>query len=76
MMRASYRPLWAADSVPACARNTRCCWPHWRRALKRSVRAALSRQQMYGLGYRPAMIQQIALGGTLDTIAYEAVTVT
>jgi xanthine dehydrogenase YagR molybdenum-binding subunit len=50
------------------------------RALQRSVRVVLTRQQMYGLGYRPAMIQQIALGanagGTLDAIAHEAVTVT
>jgi xanthine dehydrogenase YagR molybdenum-binding subunit len=50
------------------------------RALKRSVRLVLTRQQMYGLGYRPAMIHQIELGansgGTLDGIAHEAVTVT
>jgi xanthine dehydrogenase YagR molybdenum-binding subunit len=49
-------------------------------ALKRSVRLVLTRQQMYGLGYRPAMIQQIELGadagGTLDAIAHDAVTVT
>ncbi len=50
------------------------------RALQRSVRVVLTRQQMYGLGYRPAMIQRIALGanagGTLDAIAHDAVTVT
>ena len=50
------------------------------RALERSVRLVLTRQQMYGLGYRPAMIQQIELGanadGTLDAIMHEAVTVT
>jgi xanthine dehydrogenase YagR molybdenum-binding subunit len=50
------------------------------RALKRPVRVALTRQQMYGLGYRPAMIQRIALGakadGTLDAISHDAVTVT
>ena len=50
------------------------------RALKRSVRLVLTRQQMYGLGYRPAMIQKIELGanagGTLDAITHEAVTVT
>jgi xanthine dehydrogenase YagR molybdenum-binding subunit len=50
------------------------------RALKRSVRVVLSRQQMYGLGYRPAMIQRIELGatsgGTLDAISHEAATVT
>jgi xanthine dehydrogenase YagR molybdenum-binding subunit len=50
------------------------------RALERSVRLVLTRQQMYGLGYRPAMIQQIGLGakadGTLDAITQEAITVT
>ena len=50
------------------------------RALQRSVRVVLTRQQMYALGYRPAMIQNIALGanraGTLDAITHDAVTVT
>jgi xanthine dehydrogenase YagR molybdenum-binding subunit len=50
------------------------------RALKRSVRLVLTRQQMYVLGYRPAMIQQIELGanadGSLDAITHDAVTVT
>jgi xanthine dehydrogenase YagR molybdenum-binding subunit len=50
------------------------------RALQRSVRLVLTRQQMYGLGYRPAMIQQIELGaksgGTLEAIMHEAITVT
>jgi xanthine dehydrogenase YagR molybdenum-binding subunit len=50
------------------------------RALKRSVRLVLTRQQMYVLGYRPAMIQQIELGanaaGALDAITHEAITVT
>ena len=50
------------------------------RALKRSVRLVLTRQQMYGLGYRPAMIQQIELGatvgGTLDATTHDAITVT
>ena len=32
------------------------------RALERSVRVVLTRQQMYSLGYRPAMIQRIDLG--------------
>jgi xanthine dehydrogenase YagR molybdenum-binding subunit len=49
-------------------------------ALRRSVRVVLTRPQMYGLGYRPAMIQRIALGanagGTLDAITHDAVTVT
>jgi xanthine dehydrogenase YagR molybdenum-binding subunit len=50
------------------------------RALQRSVRVVLTRQQMYGLSYRPAMIQRIALGanagGTLDAIMHDAITVT
>lgn len=49
-------------------------------ALKRPVRVVLTRQQMYSLGYRPAMIQTIALGakadGTLDAITHDATTVT
>jgi xanthine dehydrogenase YagR molybdenum-binding subunit len=49
-------------------------------ALGRPVRVVLTRQQMYGLGFRPAMIQRIALGanedGTLDAIAHHAVTIT
>ena len=40
----------------------------------------LTRPQMYEIGYRPAMIQRIALGanadGTLDAIKHDAVTVT
>jgi xanthine dehydrogenase YagR molybdenum-binding subunit len=50
------------------------------RALQRSVRVVLTRPQMYGLGYRPAMIQRIELGasadGTLDAITHDAITVT
>jgi xanthine dehydrogenase YagR molybdenum-binding subunit len=50
------------------------------RALERSVRVVLTRQQMYVVGYRPAMIQRIGLGaradGTLDAITHDAVTVT
>jgi xanthine dehydrogenase YagR molybdenum-binding subunit len=50
------------------------------RALRRSVRVVLTRQQMYALGYRPAMIQRIALGAntgaTLDAITHHAITVT
>ncbi|HEY6831529.1 MAG TPA: xanthine dehydrogenase family protein molybdopterin-binding subunit [Pseudolabrys sp.] len=50
------------------------------RALERSVRLVLTRQQMYTLSYRPAMIQRIELGanagGTLDAITHDAVTVT
>jgi len=49
-------------------------------ALQRSVRVVLTRQQMYVLGHRPAMIQHIALGanagGTLDAITHDAVTLT
>jgi xanthine dehydrogenase YagR molybdenum-binding subunit len=49
-------------------------------ALKRCVRVVLTRPQMYGLGYRPAMIQRIALGanasGALEVITHDAITVT
>jgi xanthine dehydrogenase YagR molybdenum-binding subunit len=48
--------------------------------LQRPVRIVLTRAQMYGLGYRPAMIQRVALGantgGTLDVITHDAITVT
>ena len=47
------------------------------RALERSVRLVLTRQQMYGLGHRPATIERLALGancgGTLDAISHEAI---
>ena len=50
------------------------------RALQRSVRVVLTRQQMYGLGYRPAMIQRIDLGatadGALEAITHDTITVT
>jgi len=50
------------------------------RALGRSVRVVLTRRQMYALGYRPAMIQRVALGShadsTLDAITHDAITVT
>jgi xanthine dehydrogenase YagR molybdenum-binding subunit len=49
-------------------------------ALKRSVRLVLTRQQMYGLGYRPATIERLTLGakadGTLDAVTHEAIGVT
>ena len=44
------------------------------------MRLVLTRQQMYGLGYRPATIERVALGakrdGTLDAITHEAIAVT
>lgn len=50
------------------------------RALRRPVRLVLTRQQMFAVGYRPAMIQRIRLGadanGTLNAIAHEATTIT
>src|SRR5258708_17750748 len=50
------------------------------RSLERPVRLVLTRQQMYSLCYRPAMIQRIELcapaRGTLDAIPQEASTVT
>ena len=49
-------------------------------ALKRPVRLMLTRQQMYGLSFRPATIARLQLGakqdGTLDAIAHEAISVT
>jgi len=49
-------------------------------ALKRSTRVVLTRQQMYGLGHRPATIQRVALGATsdgkLDAIMHEATSIT
>jgi xanthine dehydrogenase YagR molybdenum-binding subunit len=49
-------------------------------ALERPVRLVLTRQQMYGLGHRPATIERLALGataaGTLDSISHEAIAVT
>jgi len=48
------------------------------RALRRSVRVVLTRQQMCALGYRQAMIKRIALGAntgaTLDAITHHAIT--
>jgi xanthine dehydrogenase YagR molybdenum-binding subunit len=50
------------------------------RALERSVRLVLTRQQMYALSYRPATIERLALGatagGTLDAIIHEAIAIT
>ena len=50
------------------------------RALKRSVRVALTRQQMFTLSYRPATIQRLALGaradGTLTSWRHDAVAIT
>jgi xanthine dehydrogenase YagR molybdenum-binding subunit len=47
------------------------------KALERSVRLVLTRQQMYGLGHRPASIERLALGanggGTLEAITHEAI---
>ncbi|TYO65815.1 xanthine dehydrogenase family protein molybdopterin-binding subunit [Bradyrhizobium hipponense] len=49
-------------------------------ALKRSVRVVLTRQQMYGLGYRPMTIERVGLGaksdGTLDAVTHEAIAIT
>ena len=50
------------------------------RALGRSVRLVLSRAQMYALGYRPATIERLALGATVDgrlcALAHEAIAMT
>ncbi|MBW7969837.1 xanthine dehydrogenase family protein molybdopterin-binding subunit [Bradyrhizobium sp. BR 10289] len=49
-------------------------------ALKRSVRVVLTRQQTYGLGYRPMTIERVALGaqtdGMLDAVTHEAIAIT
>lgn len=49
-------------------------------ALQRSARVALTRQQMYGLGYRPMTIECVGLGANsacrLDAVTHEAVAVT
>jgi len=46
-------------------------------ALKRPVRVVLTRQQMYGLGHRPATIERVGLAakadGTIDAITHEAI---
>jgi xanthine dehydrogenase YagR molybdenum-binding subunit len=48
--------------------------------LERSVRLVLTRRQMYGLGYRPATIEHLALGankdGTLASITHQAIAMT
>jgi xanthine dehydrogenase YagR molybdenum-binding subunit len=48
--------------------------------LTRSVRLVLTREQMYGLCYRPATIERVALGartdGTLDAVTHEAIAMT
>ncbi len=50
------------------------------RALKRSVRVTLTRQQMFTLGYRSATIQELALaadrGGSLASFRHDAVAMT
>jgi xanthine dehydrogenase YagR molybdenum-binding subunit len=50
------------------------------RALQRSVRVVLTRQQMSGLGYRPATIERLAIGasrdGTLASLTHEAIAAT
>jgi xanthine dehydrogenase YagR molybdenum-binding subunit len=46
-------------------------------ATKRPVRLVLTRQQMYGLGYRPATIEHLAIGakrdGSLQSFSHEAI---
>jgi xanthine dehydrogenase YagR molybdenum-binding subunit len=50
------------------------------RALQRSVRVVLTRQQMYALGYRPGTIERLGLGakadGMLDAITHDAIAMT
>jgi xanthine dehydrogenase YagR molybdenum-binding subunit len=46
------------------------------RELQRSVRVSLTRQQMFGMGHRPATLQRVSLGasrdGTLQALIHEA----
>ena len=50
------------------------------RAVKRSVRLYLTREQMYGLSFRPETIERVALGagkdGKLQAITHEAIAMT
>jgi xanthine dehydrogenase YagR molybdenum-binding subunit len=50
------------------------------RALQRSVRLMLTRQQMYTLGYRPESIERVGLGakadGALDAITHDVIAMT
>jgi xanthine dehydrogenase YagR molybdenum-binding subunit len=50
------------------------------RALQRSVRLVLTRQQMYTLAYRPGTTQRVALGaradGALDAITHDVIAMT
>jgi xanthine dehydrogenase YagR molybdenum-binding subunit len=50
------------------------------RALRRSVRLVLTRQQMYTLGYRPGSIERVGLGartdGALDAITHDVIAIT
>jgi len=50
------------------------------RALSRSVRVAMTRQQMFTLGYRPGTIERLQLGaktgGTLDSVVHKAIGMT
>jgi xanthine dehydrogenase YagR molybdenum-binding subunit len=50
------------------------------RAVERSIRLVLTRQQMYALGYRPATIERLALGartdGSLAAVSHEAIAAT
>lgn len=49
-------------------------------ALKRSVRLVLTREQMYGLSYRPATVERLAIGasaaGALNAVTHEAIAMT
>jgi xanthine dehydrogenase YagR molybdenum-binding subunit len=50
------------------------------RALQRSVRLVLTRQQMYALGYRPGTVERLRLSaksdGALDAITHDAIAIT
>src|SRR5262249_22494366 len=74
------RRMSEADSDPDCARSKNYRSPCWRRALKRSVRVTLTRQQMFTLGYRAANVHEMTLAangdGSLASFRHEAVSMT
>ena len=64
--------------IRICARSIRSSWRCWRRGCcRRPVRVSLTRQQMFGLSYRPITWQRVALGATaegrLDALIHESV---
>ena len=55
------RLLWAAGSAQDFARNTRSFWRSWRAGAGTLGASRSDTSTEYGLGYRPAMIERLAL---------------